>query len=328
MKKQKYFVILFWGGVLALLFVGIILYFDLHKRNTLADTVLVQVNEDSLSAREFSERLALNLEGYDTLLAKDTHVVDFAKNKIVEDFIHTALIKNWAERNSISISKEEVAVEVSKIRANYPDDASFKEALNSSQTSLAEWEKQLQNKLLQKKIFENLATKTTPPSEEELRSFYNTNRDMFKEKPQVRIRQIVFDNEDAANRLYHSINPSTPLADLAKQYSVAPEAKNGGDVGWIEQGTLDIFDKAFNMRVGQRSGVVKSPYGFHIFEVTGKKAEQTLSFEEVKDRIARSLKGNKEQAIYTAWLEEQLKISKIYKNNEAIKSIQVKPLGE
>ena len=99
-------------------------------------------------------------------------------------------------------------------------------------------------------------------------------------------------------------------------------------MGWVEQGTLDIFDKAFNMRVGQRSGVVKSPYGYHIFEVTGKKAEQTLSFEEVKERISRSLKGNKEQAIYTAWLEEQLRVSKVLKNSEAIKSIQVKPLGE
>lgn len=328
MKKQKYLVILFWGGVLALLFVGVILYFDLHKRNTLADTVLVQVNEDKLTAREFSEKLALNLEGYDTLMAKDAHVVDFAKNKIVEDFLHSSLITNWAERNSITVSDDEVESEIGKIRANYPDDASFKEALNSSQVSLKDWEKQIQAKLLQKKVFQSLATKTVAPTDEELRSYYNTNREIFKEKPQVRIRQIVFDNEDAANRLYHSITPSTALADLAKQYSIAPEAKNGGDVGWIEQGTLDIFDKAFNMRVGQRSGVVKSPYGFHIFEVTGKKAEATLTFDEVKDRIARSLKGNKEQAIYTAWLEEQLKISKVYKNNDAIKSIQVKPLGE
>lgn len=328
MKKQKYLVILFWGGVLALLFIGIILYFDLHKRNTLADTVLVQVNNDKLTAREFSEKLAGSLEGYDTLMAKDTHVVDFAKNKIVEDFVHSSLINSWAVRNSITVSKDEVDSEVSKIRSNYPDDASFKEALNASQTSLSDWEKQIKSKLLQKKVFQSLATKTQPPTDEEIRSFYNSNKETFREKPQVRIRQIVFDNEDAANRLYHSITPSTQLADLAKKYSIAPEAKNGGDTGWIEQGTLDVFDKAFNMRVGQRSGVVKSPYGFHIFEVTGKKAEATLSFEEVKERISRSLKGNKEQAIYTAWLEEQLRISKVQKNTEAIKSIQVKPLGE
>lgn len=328
MKKQKYLVILFWGGILALLFVGIILYFNLNKRNSLADTVLVQVNEDKLTAGQFSEKLAHRLEGYDTLLAKDVHVVDFAKNKIVEDFIHTSLVTSWAHRNNIEVSDAEVTAEISKIRANYPDDASFKEALNTAQTSLSEWAAQLRNKLLEKKVFQNLASKTTPPTDEELKSFYNTNRETFKEKPQVRIRQIVFDNEDAANRLYHSITPSTQLADLAKKYSIAPEAPKGGDVGWVEQGTLDIFDKAFNMRVGQRSGVVKSPFGFHIFEVTGKRAEQTLSYDEVKERISRILKGNKEQAIYTAWLEEQLRISKVHKNSEAIESIHVKPLGE
>lgn len=328
MKKQKYLVILFWGGILALLFVGIILYFNLNKRNSLADTVLVQVNEDKLTAGQFSEKLAHRLEDYDTLLAKDAHVVDFAKNKIVEDFIHTSLVASWAQRNNIDVSDAEVNAEVSKIRANYPDDASFKDALNTSQTSLGDWAAQLKSKLLEKKVFQSLALKTTPPTDEELKSFYNTNRETFKEKPQVRIRQIVFDNEDAANRLYHSITPSTQLADLAKKYSIAPEAPKGGDVGWVEQGTLDIFDKAFNMKVGQRSGVVKSPYGFHIFEVTGKRAEQTLSYDDVKDRITRVLKGNKEQAIYSAWLEEQLRVSKVYKNSEAIKSIHVKPLGE
>lgn len=328
MKKQKYLVVLFWGGVLALLFIGIILYFDLHKRNALSDTVLVQVNNDKLTAQEFSEKLARGLEGYDTLMAKDSHVVDFAKNKIVEDFIHTSLILNWADRNSIDVSTAEVDSEISKIKSNYPDDASFKEALNASQTSLREWEKQIKNKLLQKKVFQSLSTKTTAPTEEEIRSFYNSNRETFREKPQVRIRQIVFDNEDAANRLYHSITQSTQLSELAKKYSIAPEAKNGGDTGWVEQGASEIFDKAFNMRVGQRSGVMKSPYGFHVFEVIGKRAETTLSYEDVKERITRSLKGNKEQAIYTAWLEEQLRISKVQKNSDAIKSIQVKPLGE
>jgi peptidyl-prolyl cis-trans isomerase C len=160
-----------------------------------------------------------------------------------------------------------------------------------------------------------------------MRSYYNTEKDAFRIKPQVRIRQIVFDDEDAANRLYHSLTPNMSLEPLAKKYSIAPEAPKGGDVGWVEQGTLDIFDKAFNMRVGQRAGVLKSPYGFHIIEVTGKRPEQVLPFEEVKARIDRTLRANKEQAIYSAWLEEQLRISKVYKNEEAIQSIEVQPVG-
>src|SRR5690606_30329850 len=157
-------------------------------------------------------------EGYDTLLAKDTHIVDFAKNKIVEDFVHAALISGWAERNGFKVTNEEVQAEVLKIRENYPDDASFKEAISSSQVSMESWQNQIKSRLLQKKVFQNLATKTQPPTEEELRSYYNTNKETFKRKAQVRIRQIVFDNEDAANRLYHSLSPSMNFAYLAKQY--------------------------------------------------------------------------------------------------------------
>jgi len=328
MKNQRTLIILFWGGILTLFFTGLILYFNLHRRSSLGDTIVVQVNERKLTAKEFSEKLAENLQDYDALLAKDTHVVDFAKNKIVEDFVHDSLVLDWAKRNSVTVSQEEVEKEVQKIRSNYPDDASFREALSHSQQTLDQWEDSMGQRLLQKKVFQALASKITPPTDDEMKSFYNSNKETFRVKPQVRIRQIVLDNEDTANRIYHSLNANMSLEPLAKKYSIAPEASRGGDVGWIEQGSLDIFDKAFNMKVGQRGGVYKSPYGYHIIEVTGKKPEQLLTFDEVKSKIERNLRSNKEQAIYSAWLEEQLRIAKVYKNDTAIKAIEVRPLGD
>jgi foldase protein PrsA len=328
MRKPKSLIIFFWGGILALLFTGIILYFNLHHRAAIGDTIVVRVNDRQMSAKEFAEKLAENLQDYDALLAKDTHVVDFAKNKIVEDFVHDSLILDWAKRNKMSVSQDEVEKEVQKIRSNYPDDPSFKEALAHSQQSLGDWEDTVGQKLLQKKVFQVLAAKTPAPADDELKSYYNTNKEEFRVKGQVRIRQIVLDNEDTANRIYHSITPSASLEPLAKKYSIAPEAVRGGDVGWVEMGALDIFDKAFNMKVGQRAGVLKSPYGFHIIEVTGKRAEQLLPFDEVKTKIDRILRSNKEQAIYSAWLEEQLRISKVFKNEEAIQAIEVKPVAD
>lgn len=327
-SRSRSLVFIFWGGILTLLFVGIVLYFNLHHKFSLGDTVVIRVNDRELTAREFSEKLAENLHDYDSVLAKDAHIVDFAKKKIAETFIHDSLILDWAKKNGLSVSQDEVRQEVQKIRSNYPDATSFDEAMAQSQQSLGAWENLIGQKLLQKKVFQFLATKTVSPTIEEMRSYYNENKNDFHIPAQIRIRQIVLDNEDTANRIYHGITPSTPLEPLAKKYSIAPEAAKGGDVGWVEMGSLDIFDKAFGLRVGQRTGVLKSPYGFHILEVTGKRPEQLLPFDEVKERIERVLKSNKEQAIYSAWLEEQLRNSKVFKNDEAIDAIQVRPQGD
>lgn len=56
------------------------------------------------------------------------------------------------------------------------------------------------------------------------------------------------------------------MADLAIKFSITPEGKQGGDLGWVEKGVMEGFDSAFSMKkVGQRSAVVKSPYGYQIF---------------------------------------------------------------
>lgn len=328
MSKQKYIVYAFWTIVFSILVVGTFLYLDLHKKNTLADAVVVRVNDKQMTASELSESLVALLQSYDLIMAKDPQVVDFSKNKIVDDFINQTLLLDWAVRNQITVSREEIDSEVKKIRSLYPDDLSFKEALAQSHQSLAEWEKKIEISLLQKKVFAFLNQKIQRPTDNDLRSYYNSNKEEYKMKPAVRIRQVVVDNEDIANRIWSTVRSNASLSDIAKKYSTAPEAKNGGDIGWVEQGTVDIFDRAFQMRAGQRSGVVKSPYGFHIFEVIEKRGEQNVSFEEARLQIERLLISQKEQAIYSAWLEEQIRNSNILKNEAAIKAIQVKSLEE
>jgi peptidyl-prolyl cis-trans isomerase SurA len=54
--------------------------------------------------------------------------------------------------------------------------------------------------------------------------------------------------------------------DLAREYSDGPTAPRGGDLGEFSQGMMDpAFDEAvFACEVGEITGVVETPFGFHI----------------------------------------------------------------
>jgi len=57
---------------------------------------------------------------------------------------------------------------------------------------------------------------------------------------------------------------------LARRLSEDPGSRDvGGDLGWFRRGTMvDAFDRvAFNMRAGDISDVVESPFGYHIIKV-------------------------------------------------------------
>src|SRR5690606_37024557 len=114
----------------------------------------------------------------------------------------------------------------------------------------------------------------------------------------------------------------------AKKFSTTPEASNNGETDWIAKGTLDIFDSAFGWPIGKRSPVLKSPYGYHIFEVIAKKPEMQLNFQEARASISRLMRADREQAAYSAWLEEQIKRARVFRNEELINSVTVVTRGE
>jgi len=62
------------------------------------------------------------------------------------------------------------------------------------------------------------------------------------------------------------------FTDIAHEVSEEPNASSGGDLGWVEKGTLlPNFEKAvFSLESGEVSNIIRSPYGFHIFFVEEK----------------------------------------------------------
>ncbi|MBN1130725.1 MAG: peptidylprolyl isomerase [Chitinispirillaceae bacterium] len=60
------------------------------------------------------------------------------------------------------------------------------------------------------------------------------------------------------------------FAELAALYSESPEGSSGGDLGFIEKGTLNLItfeQKAFSLSPGQTSDPFETPLGFHIINV-------------------------------------------------------------
>jgi parvulin-like peptidyl-prolyl isomerase len=73
------------------------------------------------------------------------------------------------------------------------------------------------------------------------------------------------------NDLKTQIDGGADFGQLAKQHSDCPSGKRGGDLGSFGRGQMvKAFDEsAFGMTVGQTSGVVETPFGYHIIRRTG-----------------------------------------------------------
>nr|WP_272884247.1 peptidylprolyl isomerase [Stutzerimonas stutzeri] len=112
----------------------------------------------------------------------------------------------------------------------------------------------------------------------------------------IKPSQIRNDEESRrlVQRLRDRILAGESFAELAKNFSEDPgSALNGGDLNWIDPNSLvpEFREVMANTPNGQLSEVFKTPYGWHILEVLGRRA--TDASEEVREQQAQTLLRNR-----------------------------------
>jgi peptidyl-prolyl cis-trans isomerase C len=297
------------------------------RERVVLDKTVLSVNSRDVSTKEFAERLAIRLKDFDALHVKDETSLERAKEETVKTFVLETIARDYAAKEHLVVSSNEVDAQVADIRSHYPDDFSFRRALADEHLSLDAWKSDLESTLLQKKIFTKIGSTLKEPSEAEMKAYYDANKAQFQQPARVRLRQIVLEKEGDAKRILEELEGGADMAKLAKQFSVAPEGENGGDTGWLDKGTLEVFDQAFKMPIGTRSKVLKSPYGYHIYEVLKKQPEAHLSFQDAKAKIRAQLMERTEQTAFSAWLEEQVRKTSVKRNDVLIQAIKVTTKG-
>jgi len=87
------------------------------------------------------------------------------------------------------------------------------------------------------------------------------------------------------------IQSGKAFSAVAKKFSDDATAKKGGDLGYFAHGTMvPAFDKTvFSMQQGETSGIVETPFGFHIIHLTDIKPAKTKPLTEVQDQLRRQL---------------------------------------
>jgi peptidyl-prolyl cis-trans isomerase C len=292
------------------------------RKDDLSSKPVLKVNERVLTLRDFSTLLARRLKDLDALSAKNPQTISLIKEELLRAFITRSLIVDYAESKKIEVTNVELDKEVDRIRALYPDDVSFRRTLADENISFSEWREQLKYRLIEQKVFQVMTEKIKSPTAEDLKQFYQQNIGQFKTKERIYIRQIVVEEQAKADLMKTEIK-KRGIETLARQYSITPESKNGGAVGWIGRDEVDFFEPLFAYKLGVPGPIFKTPYGYHIAVVEKKSPATSLTFEEVRPRIERQIRAQKEQALFTEWLDAQLRSSRVWRDYKLIEAVTV-----
>lgn len=149
---------------------------------------------------------------------------------------------------------------------------------------------------------------------DDAKAYYDAHKDEFRREEEVRILQVLVATRPEAEALQREITRGVDFRRLAREQSIAPDAEQGGDLGWSPRSGLppELADVAFALKKGQVSDVVQSPFGFHLLKLVERREPTVRPFTDVERALERRLRREavaKAQVAYVDGLRAEAKIT-------------------
>ncbi len=262
------------------------------------------VNGERIELKEFETKLAE--EGVfakgDAPLKPEQYAR--LKEEVLSELIEERIMLRRARELLITVGEAELDARIEEIRKDYAD-GSFNTLFSSDAMSFSTWRKALLKRMLIEKVVAADVNAKVQVTEAEAESYYKANRKRYAADRRVRAVQIVVRDRDRAEAILKRLKAGEEFDKVAREVSIGPEAEKGGDLGFFEQGVMpEAIDRlVFSLPVGKLSGVVQSPYGFHIFKVLDREQGGGRTFAEAKERVIADLRKLKEEEAYERWLD-------------------------
>ena len=123
----------------------------------------------------------------------------------------------------------------------------------------------------------------------------------------IKTSEVVSEKEarEKLVKLKERLDNNADFAELARLQSEDGSASRGGDLGWLSPGdTVPEFEKAMDaLKVGEISGPVRSPFGWHLIQVLERRSED-MSKQQQRLRARMALREQKADEAYQDWLRQ------------------------
>lgn len=227
-----------------------------------------------------------------------------ARKKIVETLVEKLLLLREAERMGLEVSEGELASAVEGVlRENKIGRKELDQALAQEGITFEKYEADLKGQILRSKMLDRKIRGTIKISDEEIKIYFESNRETFGSDEEIRVRHILFlvprgaSQEDVlkikekAEVVLKKAGSGEDFEVLAREYSEGPSASSGGDLGFFRKSDMvkEFSSAAFALKKDEISSLVLSPFGFHIIKLLDKRGGTALSFDDAKERIRAKL---------------------------------------
>lgn len=250
----------------AILLLIVLAIFSCKRKPSIPPDVIARVNDRMITLADFKRYLERNAG---TDLAQLTPEVTSA---MLDQFIEEIIVSEYAARHGVEVPADRIAAAV--------------------RTDPGSTVIEKRDEMRREKLVTDLSGEIGTPSEAEVRSYYEKQQGDFRSDEEVRVRQIIVNDESLANEIVAKLRQGADFGELSAEHSRAPNAKRGGEIGFVSRGDLPKMfeEEIFRLQPGETSEVIRTDSSFHIFQVEERRPPGLLDLYEASPLIEARLR--------------------------------------
>src|SRR5437764_10830006 len=137
---------------------------------------------------------------------------------MMDQYVEEVVLSEYAASHGVEVPAEQIATSV----RNDPGSTVIEK----------------RDEMRRQKLISDIAADVPDPSDQQIRDYYDQHPADFKSGEELHVRQILVHDETLANDIREKLRKGAAFEELSTQYSLAPNAKKGGDIGYISRGEL------------------------------------------------------------------------------------------
>ncbi len=263
------------------------------------DRIAAVVNEDIVLESELDQRLTLVRQQIAAREGTRLPPENVLRQQVLDRLILENIQLQIAERQGIRVSDRQLNEALGRIASqNNMTLAQFRDALVAEGQDYALAREQIRREILLTQVQQSSVNRRINVSEQEIQNFLDSELGQQQVQAEFNLRNILFalpesatpemiqQAKQKAQDARRQLAEGTPFAELAIAVSNAPNALQGGELGWRRESELpEALANAVNkLSPGEISQPVKTPGGFHLLLLEDKRGGKVQLVEQTKVR--------------------------------------------
>lgn len=273
------------------------------------DRIVAVVDSDIITLAQLNkeaDRYRKNIESSENSNEKKKALIEELNKKVLESLIDYSLTQQEAKKYNITISEAEVDSSIENIKKiKKLSKEALEKALEQEGLTIKEYRENLKNQILQGRLINYAVKSKVVITEAEIKKQYEVNSEKYALNKKYRLSNILMNDKGKIDEVKMKLDGKEDFSDLAKKYSIAPNASDGGDLGIFDIASFStgIKDRIALLKKGEYTDVIQTPQGFQIFYVVDIEQGGSKTFEQARDEIYEALYQEQVKEKFETWLE-------------------------